>query len=41
MICGELSANSICLPCRNRIQAEAIEKKQKIEKKGKTKKEGA
>ena len=41
MICGEVSPESICLSCRNKIQGEAIEKKQKIEKKGRTKKEGA
>jgi hypothetical protein len=41
MICGEISSESICLPCRNKIQGEAIEKKQQIEKKGRTKKEGA
>jgi hypothetical protein len=39
MICGDLSPDSICLACRNKIQGEAIEKKQKIEKKGRTDKE--
>jgi len=41
MICGQLSPESICLACRNRIQGEAIEKKQQIEKKGRTEKERA
>lgn len=34
LICGHLSAESICLACQARIQGEAIEKKQEKEKKG-------
>jgi len=36
MICGKPSADIICESCKIRIQAEAIEKKQEIEKEGRT-----
>jgi len=36
LICGRQSAESICLSCQARIQGEAIEKKQEVEKKGRT-----
>ena len=36
MICGKPSADTICEPCKIKIQAEAVEKKQEIEKEGRT-----
>jgi hypothetical protein len=36
LTCGRLSPETICLACQNRIQGEAIEKKQEVEKKGRT-----
>ena len=36
LICGRLSPQSICLACQAKIQGEAIEKKQEVEKKGRT-----
>jgi hypothetical protein len=36
LTCGRLSPETICLACRNRIQGEAIDKKQEVEKKGRT-----
>ena len=36
MICGKPSADMICESCKVKIQAEAVEKKQEIEKEGRT-----
>ena len=36
MICGKPSTDAICESCKIKIQAEAIEKKQEIEKEGRT-----
>ena len=36
LICGKPSFQTICLHCEIRIQGEAIEKKQEVEKKGRT-----
>jgi hypothetical protein len=36
MICGKPSPDTICESCKIKIQAEAIEKKQEIEKEGRT-----
>jgi hypothetical protein len=36
MICGKPSVDTICESCKLKIQAEAVEKKQEIEKEGRT-----
>lgn len=36
MICGKPSVDMICESCKVKIQAEAVEKKQEIEKEGRT-----
>jgi len=36
LTCGRPSPETICLACRNRIQGEAIDKKQEVERKGRT-----
>jgi hypothetical protein len=36
MICGQPSNDAICESCKDKIRAEAIEKKQEIEKEGRT-----
>ncbi len=36
MICGKLSAESICPACQQKVQGEALDKKQQQEKKGRT-----
>jgi hypothetical protein len=36
MLCGKVSDQSICETCQIRVQGEALEHKQGIEKKGKT-----
>lgn len=36
LICGQPATQSICHRCEVRIQGEAIEKKQEVEKKGRT-----
>lgn len=36
IICGKMSTQTICPACEARIQGEAIDKKQQIEKKGRT-----
>jgi hypothetical protein len=36
MICGQPSSDAICESCKDLIRGEAIEKKQKIEKEGRT-----
>ena len=36
LLCGRPSPESICLSCQNRVQGEAIEKKQEQQKKGRT-----
>jgi hypothetical protein len=36
MICGKPTTQTICPSCEIRIQGEAIDKKQQIEKKGRT-----
>lgn len=35
LICGKPSETSICEPCSIKVQGEAVDKKQKVEKKGK------
>ena len=41
MICGLPSQSSICQSCSAKVQGEAVDKKQKIEKKVRTEKEKA
>lgn len=36
MICGKPSVDMICESCKIKIQAETVEKKQEIEKEGRT-----
>ena len=41
MICGQPAQRSICEACTAKVQGEAVDKKQKIEKKVRTEKEKA
>lgn len=41
MICGQPSQHSICQSCKAKVQGEAVDKKQKVEKKVRTEKEKA